>query len=64
VDVQDLARITKGSLSFDKDRIILTVPPCDASQKSGDETDKSRFSRAFERAAIEASASIREWAEC
>ena len=27
VDVQDLARITKGSLSFEEDRIILTLAP-------------------------------------
>ena len=32
VDVQDLARITKGSLSFEEDRIILTLAPSDASE--------------------------------
>ena len=31
VDVQDLARLTKGSLSFEGDRIILTLAPSDAS---------------------------------
>ena len=32
VDVQDLARITKGSLSFEEDQIILTLAPSDASE--------------------------------
>ena len=32
VDVQDLARITKGSLSFEEDRIILALAPSDASE--------------------------------
>jgi len=61
VDVQDLARITKGSLSFEEDRIILTLAPSDASDPAGDTATKSRFSPAFMRSAIEAMASIREW---
>jgi hypothetical protein len=58
VDVQDLARITNGSLNFEQGRIILTLAPSDASPGA---TDKSGFSLAFRRAAIEAMASIREW---
>jgi hypothetical protein len=58
VDVQDLARITKGSLSFEGDRIILTLA---ASEASGPPAAKSGFSLAFMKAAIEAMASIREW---
>ena len=61
VDVQDLARITKGSLSFEEDRIILTLVPKDASEPARDTATKSGFSPAFMRAAIEAMASIREW---
>jgi hypothetical protein len=61
VDVQDLARITKGSLSFEENRIILTVAPSDASEPARDSAKKSGFSPAFMRAAIEAMASIREW---
>ena len=61
VDVQDLARITKGSLSFEEDRIILTLAPSDASEPARDTATKSGFSPAFMRAAIEAMASIREW---
>ena len=60
VDAQDLARITKGSLSFEEDRIILTLPGPGGSSSSGDAT-KSGFSPPFMRAAIEAMASIREW---
>ncbi len=59
VDVEDLARITNGSLNFERDRIALTLPRCDVPRLAGD--DKSSFSRPFMRAAIEAMASIREW---
>ena len=61
VDVEDLARITKSSLSFEQDRIILTFSPSDASDPARDTATKSGFSPAFMRAAIEAMASIREW---
>lgn len=60
VDVQDLARITQGSLSFEEDRIILTLPRRDVSEAGG-EAKESGFSRPFMKAAIEAMASIREW---
>jgi hypothetical protein len=61
VDVQDLARMTNGSLKFEGDRIILTLAPSDASGPARDTATKSGFSPAFMRAAIEAMASIREW---
>jgi hypothetical protein len=61
MDVQDLARITNGSLSFERDQIILTMPRCDASKTARDDTGKSRFSGTFTKAGIEAMASIREW---
>ena len=44
VDVQDLARITKGSLSFEEDRIILTLAPSDASEAARNTATKSGFS--------------------
>lgn len=62
VDVQDLARITNGSLRFEKDRSILTLPRSDASEPSGEKTKRAGFSRPFRSAAIEAMASMREWA--
>jgi hypothetical protein len=60
VDAQDLARMTNGSLSFEKNKIVLTLPPPENSPSS-DETQSSGFSRPFTKAAIEAMASIREW---
>src|ERR1017187_434731 len=60
VDAQELAQITNGSLSFEKNRIILTLPGPDGSSSS-DEAHTSGFSHPFMRAAIEAMASIREW---
>ena len=61
VDVEDLARITKGSLTFEEGRITLTLASSDASDPTHDNATKSGFSPAFIRAAIEAMASIREW---
>ena len=61
VDLEELARITKGSLSFGEDRIILRLGPSDASEPTRNTAEKSGFSPAFMKAAIEAMASIREW---
>jgi hypothetical protein len=60
VDAQALAQITNGSLSFEKNRIILTLPRPDGSSSS-DDAHTSGFSRPFVKAAIEAMASLREW---
>ena len=60
VDAQELAQITGGSLSFEKNRIILTLPGADGSSSSED-ARTAGFSRPFLKAAIEAIASIREW---
>ena len=61
VDVQDLARITKGALRIEENQIILTLAPNDASEQAREIAPKSGISPAFMRAAIEAMASIREW---
>ncbi len=61
VDLEDLARITNGSLSYEGDRIVLTLARRDASEQAVDDAGKEGFSPAFRRAAIEAMASIREW---
>ena len=62
VDVQELARVTNGSLRFEKDRSVLTLPRSDASEPSDEKTKRPGFSRPFRNAAIEAMASMREWA--
>jgi hypothetical protein len=61
VDVQDLAKITQGFLSFEKDRVILTLRHPDPAESAGGDAGKATFSRGFTSAAIEAMASIREW---
>jgi hypothetical protein len=60
VDAQALSQITNGSLSFEKNRIILTLPGPDGSSSS-DKAHTSGFSCPFMKAAIEAMASSREW---
>lgn len=59
VDVQELARITQSSISFQDSRIVFTLAPGDAAQ-SADSSDQG-FSPGFRRAAIQAMAAIREW---
>lgn len=59
VDAQALAEITKGSLKFREDGIVLTLPQGDALPT--DDRPEPGFSRVFMKAAIEAMASIREW---
>jgi hypothetical protein len=61
VDVEELERIKKGSLSFGDDQIVLRLGPSDTSEPTHDTAEKSGFSSAFMKAAIEAMASIREW---
>ena len=62
VDVQDLARITHGSLRFEKQRIVLTPACCEGPRAESEDVQRSGFSRPFRSAAIEAMASMREWA--
>lgn len=61
VDVQDLARITSGSLSFDGKHIVLSLAAPDHAKQEGNSESKSGFSRPFMTAAIEAMAAMREW---
>jgi hypothetical protein len=61
VDVQDVARLTNGSISFETDRVVLTLPCCSAPKPADAKAENMRFSHAFTSAAIEAMASIREW---
>jgi hypothetical protein len=61
VDVQDLARITNGSLSFEGNHTTLTIPPSNAAEQPERDSGESGFSPGFRKAAIEAMASMREW---
>jgi hypothetical protein len=61
VDVEELARITKGSLSFNGNQIILTLPVPDGSPGTPEPPAAQGFSKDFLRTAIEAGAEIREW---
>src|SRR5260370_8842022 len=56
VDLEALARIANGSLAFDDDQIVLTIPA-----PSTEPTADSAFSKSFMRAAIEELSVIREW---
>jgi hypothetical protein len=63
VDVEALARITQGTLAFQADRIVLTLPgppSSDAAAKTPT-PPKADFSREFVPAAIEELIAIREW---
>jgi hypothetical protein len=59
VDVQDVARLTNGSIRYEGGGAVLTLPCCGNSPAAAD--DKSHFSPGFTRASIEAMGSIREW---
>lgn len=58
VDVRELARLTGGSVKFEKDLIVLAIPRGSSPAAS---EDTSQFTPAFRSAAIQAMASIREW---
>lgn len=66
VDLEGLARIANGSLSFRANRIVLTLPPSALSPPVAvpppNQMDTSALSRDFMRAGIEEIALMREWA--
>lgn len=66
VDVEGLARITNGTLSFSGNRIVLTLPMLGGgtgtpAPPTSQPAPPQGFSRDFVRAGIEAGAEIREW---
>lgn len=70
VDVEALARITNGSLSFNGNQIVFTLPGAAGAvgmlgqptiQPAAPPPPPQGFSRDFVRAGIEAGAEIREW---
>jgi len=61
VEVESLARLTKGTLSFQATRTILTLPAADSQAPVATPPVKVVFTRAFVQAGIEEMGSIREW---
>lgn len=64
VDIETLARLASGSLSFKGNQITLTLPASTASApatSAAASQPASGFSRGFLKAGIEAGSTIREW---
>ena len=64
VDIESLARITNGTLSFHGKQIVLTLPPSSTGATAASPATqpvKPEFSKEFLRAAIEAMSVVREW---
>jgi hypothetical protein len=61
VEVETLARLTQGTLSFKANRTVLTLPPLNAPDQASTPPAKAGFSRAFTEAGIEEMGVIREW---
>ena len=60
VEVEGLARISKGSTSVSGDHIVLTLPPA-TSTAVADAASPATFSKEFLATAIEAMSQLREW---
>jgi hypothetical protein len=64
VDIESLARITNGTLSFHGNQMVLTLPTASAAATAASPATqpvKPEFSKEFLRAAIEEMSVIREW---
>jgi hypothetical protein len=61
VEIETLARLTKGTLSFKDNRTTLTLPPNDPEAPAPQPQVKAGFSRTFVQAGIEEMSLIREW---
>jgi hypothetical protein len=61
VEIETLARLTGGTLSFKANQTILTLHPSDATEQASTPPAKPGFSRAFTEAGIEEMGVIREW---
>ena len=61
VEIETLARLTQGTLSFKANQTILTLPPSNAIEQASTPPAKAGFSRAFTEAGIEEMGVIREW---
>jgi hypothetical protein len=61
VEIETLARLTQGTLSFNANRTVLTLPHSGATEPASTPPAKPGFSRAFTEAGIEEMGVIREW---
>ena len=63
VDLETLAQLTNGVFTVEPRRVVLTIPPSDASVVATDDSTQNsqRLSRDFSSAAISALAAMREW---
>jgi hypothetical protein len=59
VEINALAQATNGTLSYQQDRVLLTIPAAEAGAESVQTAD--RLSKDFAAAAVSALAQIREW---
>ncbi len=61
IEIETLARLTQGTLSFKANQTILTLPAADSSAQPSPTHAKAGFSRDFIQASIEEMVVIREW---
>jgi hypothetical protein len=61
IEVETLARLIKGTLSFKENRTTLTLPSSESVAQASTPQAKGGFSRAFIQAGIEEMGLIREW---
>jgi hypothetical protein len=61
IDIETLARLTRGTLSFKVNQTVLTLPPSDPEVQAPAPRANAGFSRAFTQAGIEEMSVIREW---
>ena len=61
VEIDALARLVSGSLNFNGNQIILTLPGSPASASATTQASSSGFTKEFLKAGIEEMAVIREW---
>jgi hypothetical protein len=61
VDIESLARLTSGSMSFRGKQIILAFPTSAARAAAPETNQPVGFSKEFLRASIEAMTAVREW---
>ncbi|MGA3069437.1 MAG: hypothetical protein ABSD43_04395 [Terracidiphilus sp.] len=61
VEIETLARLTQGTLSFKANRTTLTLPPSETAAQASTPKVKAGFSRAFVQGGIEEISLIREW---